>query len=214
MSLYPRVYQPGPIEPIVDTGQNLLLQQKQSLFKLYRVNFVEPIPPSVPVTVNLQAGGLNAATTTSGISTGATPVSLANQEDMPDGELFQARFRVLDPVSVTLWQGQGLGRDLTKVTQATYTMWSYHVDPHAAFSEHFVWEQNRAYMIATNYLARAVGQVRVMLWGFRFVIEGVMPQAGRQGGTQSSAIVTFTSVAEAEASNYKFTIVPTQGWSS
>jgi hypothetical protein len=213
MAYYPRLYNPGPIEPIVEPGQNLLLQTPNRL-ELYQVAFIEPIPPSAPVIVNLATTGLTAATSSSGVNTGATPISLQNQQDMNNGELFHVRFRVLDPVTVTLWQGQGLGRNVTRYTQAAFTVDTGFWDPHYAYSEHFVWEQNRAYMIATNYHAHSVGQARVALWGFRYVLAGESAVIASQGGVNSRPIASYKTVAEAisNPNGLKFTIVPISGW--
>ena len=213
MSVYPRLYHPGPIEPVVDVGQNVLLQ-KPSLYELFQVQYIEALPPSAPITVNLATNGLAAATSSAGVSTGATPISLQNQEDMNNGELFQVRFRVLDPVSVALYQNQALGRGTTLYTQAVFNLQSSFRDPHATFTEHFVYEQNRAYMIATNYLSHALGQARVELWGYRYILGGVGSSIGSRGGRNSVPIASYNSVDEAikNTAGFRFTIIPVQGW--
>lgn len=216
MADYPRLYNPGPIEPIIEPGQNLLLQTPTG-YDLFQVVYIDTFPFSAPITVNLATSGLAAATTTAGISTGQTPVNLQNQEDMNNGEVGHYRFRVLDPVQVSLFQPSALGRNTNQYARATFGPQSWFRDRYDSFSEHFVYEQNPAYMTAVNYQSVAVGQARVSFYGFRYILGGKGQTIGAQGGSDVGPVRHFGSLADAIAAEARkevprFTVIPISGW--
>jgi hypothetical protein len=199
------------MRPIARPGDYLILQKTTGL-DLYEVQFVDSLPRSAPLCVNLAASGLAA-----GVSTGATPIALNNQEYQNNGWLAQFRFHVMDPVSVQLYQGQAIAKNTVQLTQAVFTPRQRFVDPHDTMSEHFVYEQNPAYMVATNYLGITVNLARVGLYGYTFVLAGGGPRAGtRGGGVNQSPLMNFKSVDDAETylkkNNAHATMVPIAGW--
>jgi hypothetical protein len=205
--LYPKIYSRGPIEPIVErVGDNLLLQKTNGL-DLYQVQFIDSLPPSQPLVVNLATSGLAA-----GANTGSTSINLQNQEYMNYGQLGHFRFYVLDPVTVTLWQPQSSGRNLTQLTQGSFTMRTRFHDPNDSFSEHFVYQQNPAYLIATNFNAVTQSLARVAIYGFNYWLAGLNPNTSVNRGVVQQPLVHFNSVNEAVSSKYKFTIVPIAAW--
>lgn len=205
MSLYPHLYKEGPIEPIVEPGQNVLLQTQQS-YDMYEVQFVEPIPESAPVTVNLISG----ATLAVGATTAA--ISVQNQVDMSDGELGQFRFRVLDYAAISLFQGQALGRNITRNAKGLFIPQMQIRDPHVRMTEHFIYEQNRSYLTGTNNGPATLAQLRVAIFGFRYVLAGIDGVMSPTSGTIITAIKRFATIKDAVASGLKFKVVPVNGW--
>jgi hypothetical protein len=90
---------------------------------------------------------------------------------MPDHEFGQFRMRVIDDVSVILFQGRADQRHKVMNTVATATRYTNVVDPCGHTTEFFVYEDNWAYMQAQNQTDYALGQSRVAFYGYRYVVE-------------------------------------------
>lgn len=201
------LYRNAPMEPIVEEGQNVLLQS-QNEYQLYKVYFIEPLPESSPLVVNLISGSTLAA----GVATSS--VSTQNQIDMPNGELGQFRFKMYDYAQVTLRQGQALGRNPTRFTEAVFTPHSQIDDPFAAGTEQFVWEQQRTYFVAQNIQQRTLNQIRIALYGYRYILEGINGVQGPTTGTVVNPFRIWRTLEEAmnDPGNFKFRVVPISGW--
>lgn len=221
MSILPRIYNPGPIEAVVDAGQNVLLVSTGS-YQLYKVLYVEPLPEGESLTVDLLLPATGRATLAGG-AIGAQ-VSLTSQIDMNDGEVAQIRFHVLDDFMLQLFQLAGVRRNVLRNSNAVFTAYSRFIDPYDAASEHFVLAQNRSYMTPVNIHAATLNQARVALYGFRYVLEGGTStvagntQAGI-GGKNIQPIISWPSLDQALAwrdsqQGQKFTIMPIVGWGS
>lgn len=204
-SIYPRLYAAGPMEPIVEPGQNVLFQT-QNLYEMFQVVFIEPIPESAPITVNLISGTTLAA---QGVT---AAISVQNQADMADGELGQFRFRILDFASVSLFQGQALGRNVTRNSKGVFLPHNQILDPHVRFTETWIYEQNRDYLVGTNIGNATLNQLRVAMFGFRYVLAGTKGVISPTTGVVQDPKRQFTTIQEAVASGEKFKVLPVSGW--
>lgn len=206
MGLFPGLYRNTPIEPVAEPGQNLLLAEA-TVFSLYQIAFIEPLPSGQPISidlangVSLAAGGVTAAQ------------SLDGQIDMPDGELMQVRFFVNDDIRVALNQQRGLGRQTTANVQAQTTAFSEFIDPNESSTEHFIWQKNRSYLTATNPNNYALAHARVLLYGLRYVLAGAEgTEQDIQGGILRP-LKQWSTLRAALLGGDKFTVVPISGWS-
>ena len=55
MTYFPRAFRAGDMEPIVDPGQQLLVVDREG-YNLYRAAFIEPLPYSRALVVDLITG--------------------------------------------------------------------------------------------------------------------------------------------------------------
>jgi len=78
---------------------------------------------------------------------------------------------VLDDVSVILYQGRADQRHKLQNVVATITRFSPLFDPCAHQTEFFEFEDNWAFLQATNQTSYALTQARVAFWGYRYVLE-------------------------------------------
>jgi len=153
-------YKAGLVEQIVLPGETVGIWVNK-VYEFYRILYIEPITRSDPVTIDL--GALAAA----GVSA-VTQVALLR---MPDLEFAQCRMEVLDDISVILYQGRADQRHKLQNVVATITRFSSLFDPCAHQTEFFEFEDNFAFLQATNQTSYALTQARVVFWGFRYVLE-------------------------------------------
>lgn len=199
---YPRPYKPGPIEPIVEVGQHLLIVTQQGGYDLYMVAFIEGIPKSHPLVINL--GAIAAAGVTA-------PITTQPLLDMQYGQVGQFRGRVLDDIWVDLLQPQGVARFPTMNVNANFNAFQA-LDRAADFNmtEFYVLEQRRPFLRGNNATPNALGQARVAFWGFRYVLAG--PEGPSTTTGQLPPIQHYSSINEAMRGQYKFTVIPSAGW--
>lgn len=158
MDLYP--FKAGQIEPIVLPGQIVGLWVTKN-FRFAEVVFIEGIPRSDPVTLDL---GVVAAGATSAITL------LANL-DLPDREFGQFRAFVVDDFQALFFQARADNRYKLENVNATITRATTLRDPCGHLTEFYVYQDEHAYMQALNPTGYALTQTRVAFYGFRYVIE-------------------------------------------
>jgi len=156
--LYP--YKSGPIEPIVMPGENVGIWVNK-VYEFYKVLYIEGILRSNPLTVDL--GALAA-----GAATGVTELLFL---EMPRQEFGQFRAEVLDDVEAILYQGRADQRHKLDTRVATYSRFMRQKDPDGHTGEFYGFEDNNAFMQATNNTDYALTQARMVFWGFRYVVE-------------------------------------------
>lgn len=206
-----QVYRPGPIEPVVLPGENLLLQSQNRL-ELYTADYIEPLPLSEQLSLDLlQAQGVGP------LAPGATTPRISSQAqlDMNVGELGQFRFFVADDAQVTLYQPQASGRNLTRNQQVAFSPYTHLYDPDDALSEFYILEQGRVFFSATNPGTVTLQRIRIFPYGFRIVLAGKRGTAS--GSSQSlSPIQQFSTLQDAmdwgKKNQTKFTVVPVAAW--
>lgn len=109
---YAQLYRPGLIAPVAKPGENVLVFSQTS-YLLYRVAYVEPLPPSPALTID--NGSLAAGLPLNAIDTQTIL-------DMANGQLAQLRFRVLDDINVQINQPSQLVRFTNKNKTATINL--------------------------------------------------------------------------------------------
>lgn len=155
--LYP--YKAGPIEPIVMPGETVGVWVNK-LFLFYKVDYTEPIKRSDPVEINL--GALAA-----GAASAITQLALLQ---MPDLEFGQFRAEVLDDCAMVMYQGRADQRNKLFTRVANMNRFTAIHDPCGHESEFYVYEDQFAFLQATNQTGYALTQSRAVFWGFRYVL--------------------------------------------
>ena len=156
--IYP--YKPGPIEYIAMPGETVGVWVNK-VYEFFRILYIEGLPRSNPLLINLGAPG-------AGAQTAVTQLTLL---EMPDLEFGQFRAEVLDDVEVILYQGRADQRHKLHTRVATYSRFLRREDPDGHTGEFYVYEDNYAFMQATNNTDYALTQARVAFHGFRYVLE-------------------------------------------
>lgn len=198
--MYPRPFREGPIEPIVEVGQNVLLVDREA-YNLYSVAFIEPIAISNVTIVN---GGALAAGATSAV------INSQAQLDNNYGQFAQLRAKLLDDVIVTLLQPQAVARFSMKNVNAVINAFTMVEDPCGHTTEVFIYEDDRIFAQFRNPHTVAVAQSRLAFYGFKYVISG--PEGPAATGGKVAPIRRFLTITEAIRSGEKFTVVPVGGW--
>jgi len=198
---YTRPFRAGPVEPVVEVGHNLLLANARN-YKLYHVAYIEPIPRSHPLVVNIGA-----------ILAGATAPDFnpAAVLDFNYGQLGQLRAAVIDDIHVTMLQPAGQARFGNMNVFATINAFSALYDPCAHETEQFIFEQDRMFLRAVNPTGYALVQARIAFWGYRYVLAG--DKGPSSSGEHTPPLKTFLTIDDALASGEKFTVIPVGGWS-
>lgn len=205
MSYYPRAFAAGPIEPVVDPGQFIMIVDREG-YNLYQVAYIEPIPESRALTVNLLTSP-NATTLAAGASAAAfNPSAIL---DMQDNQLGQFRFRLLDDADVVVAQPNSVQRYNIRSVSSTLNRFQSIKDPHCHLTETFILSQDRPYFTPTNNGGRTLTQIRIRAWGFKFVLVG---KSGLPTTGALDPIITFSSMVDAQKSQYRFTVIPAGGW--
>lgn len=156
--LYP--YKAGAIEPIVLPGEIVgIWVNKQYTFS--RIKFVEGVMRSDPIEFDF--GIVNA-----GAVTAITQMTLL---EMPDDEFGQFRCIAMDDLSFILYQGRADQRHKLNNRVATYTRFGELTDPSGHTGEFYVYEDNWAFMSATNQTDYDVTVARVAFYGYRYVVD-------------------------------------------
>ncbi len=161
-------YRNGGIEQIVLPNEIVGIWVNK-VYEFYKVQYIEPIIRSSPVTIDL--GALAAAA-----ASNITQVTLLQ---MPDLEFAQFRMEVLDDVEVVVSQGRADQRH--KLQQVVSTLSRMNAYRDEQLTEMYEFEDNYIFLQATNQTSYALTQVRVAFWGFRYVLE-VQTQYNWKGG--------------------------------
>jgi len=164
-------YRSGPIEQVVLPGENVGIWVNK-VFEFYKVDYIEPITRSDPVTFDL--GALAA-----GAVSAVTQITLLQ---MPSTEFAQLRMEVLDDVNVILYQGRADQRHKLQNVVSTVNRFSAMYDPCGHQTEFYEFEDNYIFLQATNQTSYALTQARVVFWGYRYVLD-YQPQFSTKGQT-------------------------------
>lgn len=153
-------YKSGPIEQTNLPGETVGVWVNK-VYEFYKILFVEPIPRSDPVSIDLGA-------IAAGASTAVTQVSLLQ---MPDLEFAQFRMEVLDDVEIGVYQGRADMRHKLHQRVATVSRMNALFDPCAHQTELFEFEDNFIFLQAANNSGYALTVARVVFWGYRYVCQ-------------------------------------------
>lgn len=167
--LYP--FRAGPIEPIVLPDQIVGIWVNK-IYKFYRVPYIEGVPRSDPIENDFAVAALLAALAT-------TAVTQLRLLEMPDKEFGQFRGFVIDDIAASLWQGRSDGRYKLNNRNARLTRFTHMADPDDHTTEFYVHEDDFAFMQVLNPTDYDLTQARVAFYGFRYVLEDAVDEAGR-----------------------------------
>lgn len=201
MTYFPRAFRAGDMEPIVDPGQQLLIVDREG-YNLYRAAFIEPIPYSRALVIDLITGT---------VATGAAgaQVSMTTLLDMQDNQAGQFRMELLDDIDVVVSQPQSVARYSTRNVNATVSRFSKLRDRCGHLTETFILGQDRTFLTPTNNSGRGITLGRAAFWGFKYVLVG---KSGVPTTGALDPIRVFMSIDEAIRSGEKFTVLPAGGW--
>lgn len=127
----------------------------------FNVDYIEGLPIGSPAVVNYGAVGANA--------------SLALTEltdfDLDEHQLVQLRMFPIDPIELRVWVTRSQGKFLIRGLHARVSKMSRAFDPYMAKSEINILGRDRgAFIEAFNNNDYALGQARVMFWGWRYIL--------------------------------------------
>lgn len=155
-------YKAGPIEQIAMPGETVGLWVNK-VYEFYKVSFVEGIMRSDPVALTIADPGAG----------GASAVTQLTILQMPDLEFTQCRAEVLDDAQVILYQGRADQRHKLQNVVATFGRMNREFDPDAHLTEFYEFENNFAFVQAFNNTDYALPFIRIVFWGFRYVLEAL-----------------------------------------
>ena len=145
----------GGFEAIALQAHNIVIHHIEGVY-YRRVDFYEPIGPFQIINLGALAVGAVSALT-----------QLTNL-DMPDDELGQFRWYILDNAQVRLMLPSGIQKGVLKFIQSIFDMNTPLRDPNLVSTEIFVWEDNRPAVQATNGMSYALNAIRIIAAGYRF----------------------------------------------
>jgi len=153
-------YKAGPIEQVVLPGETVGIWVNK-VYEFYKIQYVEGIMRSDPVTIDLGALG----------ALGLSALTQVTLLQMPDKEFAQFRMETLDDVEIGVYQGRADQRHKLFTRAATLNRFLPLFDPDAHITEMYEFEDNFIFLQAINQTAYAQTQARVVFWGFRYVLE-------------------------------------------
>lgn len=160
--IYP--YKPGPIERVVMPGEIVGIWVSTT-YHFYQVEYIEPVPESDPVTIDL--GAIAAAV--AGVP-GQTAITQLQLLELPDGEFGQFRCRVLDDFEALLYQGRADQRHKLSNTVGRMSRYTNMHDPCGHTTEFYVYQDNNdAWLQGFNPTDYALTISRVSFYGYRYV---------------------------------------------
>lgn len=207
---YPRPFRAGPIQPVVEVGQQLLLADRQA-YNLYKVAFIEPLAFSNPLVVNGNAL-VNPAAPATPIAAGVTTAVVSTQAvlDNQYGQVGIFRAKVLDDVVATIFEPQAEARYTIKNINAVVSAFNNLEDPDANLTEFAIFEDRRIFLSFRNPTGYALNMSRVAFWGFKYVLAG--PEGPGSSSGRVPPLRRWLTINEAVESGERFTVVAVGGW--
>ncbi len=157
-----RPYDPGMIQPIVLTGENVGVFMQQD-WAFFRIKHVEGIPPSRQTTQDLGA-------VTSGSSSAVTQLTNFRAQA---GNLLHLRFLPLDDIEFDFFSGQSTGgRHTLFSTKARVSPATGNLDRYWSTTTLFTITNERSiYAQAVNTTGYNMAQARIKAFGYRYVLD-------------------------------------------
>lgn len=167
------IYAPGPIRPVVEIRQNLAIFTGGK-WEHYRADYIEPMPRSTPLVVDLVV--LSGATTLA--ANGAIAKILAPALQLNQLEFLHLRWEPLDNVEGILWEQAGQGRFMTRGATARVDRNTRTYDPYLATTTFFILGPGRDLNLeARNPMGYATPTARFAFWGYRYLLTDIIPDA-------------------------------------
>ncbi len=166
MSTVANLYDNGPISPIIKIKENVSIFTANEWLH-YVVEYIEPIPRSSPLVVDLVALSGNVLIA----ANGTIPKQLVAFLQLNDREFLQLRFEPIDDVEGVLWEQSSNGRFVTRSVHARASRFTFTRDPYLATTTFYVIGRDRDMNLeAVNPNAVALPQARFVFWGFRYIL--------------------------------------------
>ena len=168
MSVVANIYDNGPISPIARIRENLSIWS-ENRWKHFVITYIEPVPSSGPMTVEMVA--LSGAATIPANGTIAKRVLPILQ--MYAGEMLHLRWEPLDDVEGVLWELGGQARFSPRGAHARVDLNTVTRDPYLATTTFYILGGVNLDMNleVRNPLPVAQAMARFVFFGYRYILE-------------------------------------------
>lgn len=161
------LYDNGPISPIVRIKENISLLSS-GRWEHYNVRFIEGMPRSAPMMVEMVALTGNVQIAANGIIAKSILAILQPAEN----EFFHLRWEPIDDVEGVLWEQSSQGRFAGRNVQAFVDRFSSARDPWLCGTTFFIIGLQRDMNLEVrNPNPVALPQARVVFWGYRYLLD-------------------------------------------
>ena len=156
----------GPIQPVAGIGEKILVRRVQN-WVLYPIVYIEQIPESSPVTIDLIA---NSAPVVANIAAGGSLLSqsLQNPLQMDGLELGQFRIRIYDNIELQFYEPQALPRFVTMQARARFSKFGQVHDQHLSQSEIWIFQSEWPFVDVFNRCNYVITSATVGFSGLRY----------------------------------------------
>lgn len=175
------IYDPGPIKPVVQIKENISVYTR-SRWEHYRVDYIEPMPRSTPMVVEMVV----ASGATSLVANGTIAKRVVAILQLNTLEFLHLRWEPLDNVQGVLWETAGNARYNARSVQAFVDRNTAKYDPYLATTTFWIMGIDRDMNLeARNPMGYATPVARFAFWGYRYILsELVVDQAYRAAVAQ------------------------------
>lgn len=169
MSEVGNLYDNGPISPIVKIKENMSIWSG-GIWHHYKADFIEPVPRSSPMVVEMVVATGNTFMAANGIIARAVVGIL----QLAELEFLHLRWEPLDDVEGILWEQSSQGRYAPRSVQARVTPFTAARDPNLATTTFFILGMNRDMNLEVRNPRPVIQTVaRFVFWGYRYLLEPV-----------------------------------------
>lgn len=167
MSEIANIYDNGPISPIARIKDNLSIFSENHWMH-FNIDFMEPVPASTPMTVEM--------VTASGAAVIAALGTIAKQVvallQMNQNEMLHLRWEPLDDVEGLLWELAGQARFNPRGAHARVGPMTSMRDPYLATTTFFILGRDKDMNLEVrNPLAVAQSLARFVFFGYRYILK-------------------------------------------
>ncbi len=172
MSTVANIFDNGPISLIARIKDNISVYTAKK-WAHYQVVYTEPWPRSSPLRVEMVATALVTFIAANGI----LAKRLVPILQVTNGEMLHVRFEPLDDVEGVVYELAGTGKFISRNTHARVSMVTCLRDPYLATTTFFIMgNQKDINLEVRNPNPVALPQARFQFFGFRYVIEAIIPK--------------------------------------
>lgn len=166
------IYAPGPIKPAVKIKENLSLWTSGG-WEYYRTDFIEPMPRSTPLVVEMVVAS-GATALAAGGTIAKRIVAILQLNEL---EFLHLRWEPLDNVEGVLWERAGQGRFMSRGATARVDRNTKTYDPYLATTTFFILGRDRDMNLEVrNPMSYATPVARFAFWGYRYILTLLLPE--------------------------------------
>lgn len=175
MSEVANLYDNGPISPVAKIKENLSIWTGGA-WSHYQIEFIEPMPRSRPMTVEMVTATGNVVIAANGLIAKSIVAIL----QLADTEFFHLRWEPIDDVEGVLWELASLGRFASRAVHARVTRFTSVRDPFLATTTFWVMGQQRDMQLEVqNPNPVALPQARFVFFGYRYILSSLKAEPAR-----------------------------------